>query len=281
MKVYSHNDADGRTSAAIVAKYYGYSAHDIEFIEMDYKKEVEVEKIFPGEKIFIVDFSFKPEVMREVRKRTSDIVWIDHHESCRDYDYYRDNLSGLRDLTNKGPSGCELTWQYFFKGDNYVPPAVMLIGDYDSWRLEDPDSLKFYEAMKTIDCSPLSDEWKTLLGNLSLNRIHELIDVGGYIIHYRDNYCRDIIDMFGYETEIDGIKAYATNLYRFGSPGFLEKFEQYPICISYIYDGEKFTVSLYSREINVMEIAKKYKGGGHFSAAGIVCKELPFKRSVK
>ncbi len=54
---------------------------------------------------------------------------------------------------------------------------------------------------------------------------------------------------------------------------------QYDILISYVFDGEKYTVSLYhgkNKELDLGAIAKQYKGGGHKGAAGFQCTELPF-----
>lgn len=275
MKVYHHNDLDGRCAAAIVKKYYG--SEPIEFIEMDYKKDVDVEVIGLGEKIVIVDFSFKPEVMKKVMEKLPDIVWIDHHKTCESYDYFSQGLNGLRDLTNKGLSGCELTWKYFYP-NTAIPEAVCLIGDYDSWRLSSSNSLKFYEAVKVIDNNPLSKEWDLLLSYEAASKVGELLKIGDSIINYRDNYCKSIMSMFGFETEIEGIKAYATNFYQFGSPGFVDNFKKYPICLAFIFDGKKFTVSLYSETVDVSEIAKKFGGGGHKGAAGFVCENLPFHK---
>jgi len=278
MKCYHHNDLDGRCAAAIVNKNF-QSKGPIEFIEMDYKKDVDVAAIQPNEKIVIVDFSFKPDVMKKIREKTSDIIWCDHHVTCKDYDYFNDNLPGLRDLTLKGLSGCELTWKYFFP-EQALPEAVCLIGDYDSWRLKNPNCFKFYEAMKTLDQSPKSLEWGVLFDPTNTQEITALINMGTAVLSYRDNLCRDLTDMFGFDTEIDGVKAYATNFYRFGSGGFLERFKNYPVCIAFIYDGKKYTVSLYSESVDVSAIAKKYGGGGHKGASGFICEKLPFTLGV-
>jgi nanoRNase/pAp phosphatase (c-di-AMP/oligoRNAs hydrolase) len=45
------------------------------------------------------------------------------------------------------------------------------------------------------------------------------------------------------------------------------------------FDGDEWIISLYSRNIDVSEIAKKYGGGGHKGAAGFHCKDLPFCKS--
>jgi hypothetical protein len=100
--------------------------------------------------------------------------------------------------------------------------------------------------------------------------------MGKSAIKYRDNYCAGLCKSYGHETEIDGQKAYACNQFMFGSGGFGERFNQYPVCLAYIHDGKKFSVSLYSTTIDVSIIAKKHGGGGHKGAAGFVCEELPF-----
>lgn len=84
---------------------------------------------------------------------------------------------------------------------------------------------------------------------------------------------------YGYETEIHGHAAYALNVYSMGSQGFPEPVrELYPVLIAYIYDGRRFTVSLYSTRVDVSQIAKAEGGGGHKEAAGFVCEKLPFER---
>lgn len=245
----------------------------MKFIEMDYKDTLNLEQVKECELVIIVDFSLRPEVMTELRKITEQIIWIDHHITAKYYPYQ--DLKGLRDFTEKGQSGCELTWRYFNK-DKEMPQSVALIGDYDAWRLSTaPTCFQFYEGMKLFtDLSPQSPLWEIIL--LKDDYSEQIIDAGKSAIKYRDNYCAEICKAFGYETEIRGQKAFATNFYRFGSGGFGELFNKYPLCIAYIHDGKKFTVSLYSTTIDVSEIAKHYGGGGHKGAAGFICHALPW-----
>ena len=59
--------------------------------------------------------------------------------------------------------------------------------------------------------------------------------------------------------------------------------DDFDIMITYVFDGEKYTVSLYTtkKDVNVAVIAKKYGGGGHPQAAGFVCSgiDLPIDLS--
>jgi uncharacterized protein len=267
-----HNDLDGKCSAAIVKR--AHKDVPIKFIEIDYKDPCPFERCL-NETVVIVDFSFKPDDMAKIINFSSHVTWIDHHATAKDYSYQ--NLPGLRNFKDKEEAGCELTWRFYFSSEP-VPMAVSLLGDYDKWSLSMRDSKVFYEGMKLQKTDPDSDIWDSLLSNYTA-LTSEIIHDGLTATLYRDNYCANVRKAFGYETTIDGNKAYATNIYMFGSGGFGEKFYQYPLCIAYIHDGNKFTVSLYSERVDVSAIAKNHGGGGHKGAAGFVCNTLPFTKA--
>ncbi len=260
--VFHHNDADGRCAAAIALLAYPGAT----CVELDYKDTVPVELIGPDGCI-IVDFSFKPSIMEAAQAR-GPVIWIDHHASAKDYGY---DVVGLRDFTDKGLSGCELTWKYF--NTEPMPYFVQLLGDYDSWRLKEPDSLAFYEGLKLEDQSPVAGIWDTLLSDVGNHFVNQVIKHGKVTTQYRDRYCAEMRKAFGYETELDGHRAYALNVQRFGSLAFDS---EHPLYIAYVHDGTRYTVSLYSKTIDVSVIAKKYGGGGHSGAAGFVCEKLPW-----
>lgn len=265
-----HNDLDGRCAAAIVYKATGYN---IRFYETNYGNPLPVVKDTDNV-IAIVDFSYPPDQMNELILLGRPIVWIDHHATARDYPYQ--HLMGLRDFEDKSRAGCELAWEFFFP-DKPVPDSVRLIGDYDKWKLQyDPACFQYYEGIKTISDSQYPEHpfWQTIL-NHNMNT-PEIVQKGVAAIDYRDQYCDGLCKSFGYETRLDGYDAYACNQYMFGSKGFGKRFEEYPICIAYIHDGKKFTVSMYSREVHVGQIAQRYGGGGHKGAAGFTCQVLPF-----
>ena len=273
MIIFYHNDPDGKCAAAIV--YQHYLANNMplpKLVEMDYAKPVPIDIIEKDEPIWIVDFSFKLDIMQQVAQKTLNVTWIDHHITAKDYGY---NFKGLRDFTEKGLSGCELTWKYLYPKQS-IPKAISLIGDYDAWRLQMPGHFEFYEGLKLEDLSPTSKFWIEIFSKDII--CNDIIEQGKTSIKYRDNYCSNLSRGYGYETEIDGHKAYALNAFMFGSKMFGERFKQYPLCVGYIHNGNKFTVSLYSETIDVSVIAKNHGGGGHIGAAGFICDKLPFRR---
>lgn len=275
MKIFYHNDLDGRCAAAIACRWNmkgPISFKDIDLIEVDYKDTIDVDKILANETVVIVDFSFKPEVMEKVLEQTSEIIWIDHHKTAFDYKYSK-QIDGFREI---GMSGCELAW-LFFRERKSMPRAVVLIGDYDKWALKfQSECFQFYEGLKMETTTPESGLWDRLFEDHH-ETVDRIIGQGKSVIKYRNNYCSKICHDFGYEIELDGHKAFATNFFQFGSKGFGDLMEQYDFCVAYIHDGKRFTVSLYSiKGVDVSEIAKKFGGGGHAGAAGFVTEKLPW-----
>lgn len=279
-----HNDLDGRCAAAVAINSDWGKARmmsgGILCVEMDYKDTLSLEMFDDGCEVVIVDFSLNPEIMAKLFEKGCMVTWIDHHATAAAYEYGKP-LPGLRDFRDKGRSGCELAWAYFNQNVEQ-PLAVSLIGDYDSWRLGfAPYCFEFYEGMKLQPgaSNPFSDLWTELLGGDDPSRrTAEIQRDGRTAIAYRDAYADGMRKSCGYATEIDGYRAYAMNVYGFGSKAFAEKTGEYPVCIAYIHDGTRFTVSLYSETVDVSAIAKAHGGGGHRGAAGFVCEALPFKK---
>lgn len=184
MICYHHNNLDGRCAAAIVLRRYP----ECRMREIDYKDNPDFSnEIKAGETVFIVDFSFKPEKMKELLAHKRGFIhWIDHHKTAKDYGY---DLMGLRDFSKPGKSGCELTWEYLFP-NNPMPEAVRLIGAYDTWRFDTEKYTKlFQEGMKLEDTNPLNSIWELLQNSWDSTKRVEAIRTNGLIAtKYRDNF---------------------------------------------------------------------------------------------
>jgi len=276
MKCFYHNDLDGRCAGAIVYRAVSRK-DDWEFIEVDYKDEIDIDKIEDGEKIVIVDFSFEPEVMEKVLLKTDDIIWIDHHKTSFEYKYSRE-LDGLR--LNEY-SGCELAWKYFMK-NRPIPYPVELIGDRDTWRWKHGTTTTYFnEGLKLYPHHPKDEIWDYLLSEnefLVFGWVKEIVEEGRTAARYRDVICEDYANNFGFETTFEGYRCFAIGLLMFGSQAFGERFDRYDICLAYEFLGDKWVVKLYSATVDVSAVAKKYGGGGHKGAAGFICSDLPFKK---
>ncbi len=275
-----HNDLDGRCAAAIVLSKF---RHARRMIGMDYQHAArfDVSEIEKGKTVVIVDFSFPPEVMTQIIERAGDVIWIDHHKTAFDYPYNTPEIKGIRSTE---AAACKLAWQFFY-ADTEVPRAVELISDRVNWNWNwrhGEETKLFNLGMEVRDTCPYSAIWADHGGGLLSNDCKPIFG----IIRYDGEIAKRLRDMQNiryrdqsFEVMFDGILAVANNLLS-GSESFGNAMSRYPICISFVFLGDCWRVSLYSNHVDVSEIAKRYGGGGHTGAAGFVCRELPFKKIV-
>jgi len=285
MKIIHHNDLDGRCAAAIVKKSLANQEDDgtgFTYIELDYKDEVPIDQVQPGEQIIIVDFSLKPPVMEKLLKVTDKILWIDHHKTAFEYEkVYSRTILGVR---SREAAACKLAWHWFFK-DKPLPETVELLSDYDNWDWKHGQKTKLFQlGMQTMPNGPHADIWAKMFHSDYIgttgedSMIRGIIERGEVVLGFREEFCETYAQSYGYKTTFEGYKCFVLPLYHFGLHAFGERINQYPLCISHVFDGNVWTVGLYSKKIDVSVIAKKHGGGGHVGAAGFPCKALPFTR---
>ena len=98
-----------------------------------------LDKLAKGDIVYIVDFSFEPDVFKQIVDKTNNcdwlgdtevdnIVWIDHHDSAiKKYENIGWELDDLIDgLRSTKASGCELAWIW-----SYCPEDILYAQDED------------------------------------------------------------------------------------------------------------------------------------------------------
>jgi oligoribonuclease NrnB/cAMP/cGMP phosphodiesterase (DHH superfamily) len=260
-----HNDNDGRASAAIVRRALG---SDVWLYEMDYSDSLPLEKILTADHIIIVDFSLSKDDMLKLAAYHR-LTWIDHHKTSIDeLKKIAEKWAGIR---NTQEAACVLTWQYFFPNDP-IPKGVILIGDRDIWRWAEKDTGAFNEGFYQLDTRPYNDNlWEPLLNDDPVF-VREIIEKGRQLREARIREIRRTIFRWGYPVTIEGYQTLAVNTHGSGDIGQHIRDLGYEIAYCYVdnfQNGELTTyVTLYSDEVDVSEIAKRFGGGGHFGAAG-------------
>ena len=297
MKCFYHNDADGKCAGFWVCWSAGLTRADrCEFIEMSYEKPFPMDTICPNEQIYIVDYSISPDKMRELLKITTDVTWIDHHKTAIEkYDGFEYDIRGLR---YDGIAACMLTYCYlhhmtdrgFDETKRFdismtkdAPVFTKLIADWDVWKFDyGDDTRKFITAFNSYDFRPESEEWARFFNTGLRHGVTtetEMIKEGAAMIKYRDGWAKSYLERFGFETEFEGLKCFAVNLGNCNSEYFKSLPEgKYDAFMPFAFNGEKWTVSMYSTTHDISDICKKHGGGGHAKAAGFTCVELPFKK---
>lgn len=294
MIIFHHNDLDGRCSAfwCTFVKDDGRK----KFIEVNYGFNIDFEKeIEPDEKVYVVDFSFEPEDMKKILKITKNIVWIDHHiTAIAKYDKFSEEIPGLRHAGNI--AACALTYIYLNVLTNQgegnivesfstgmfdkVPFFTKLISDWDSWTLQLTPTKKFVIGCELYTTNPENIFWTKLYSSKEF--MYKIIEEGEVCIKYRDEWSKELLKSYGFEVEFEGYKCFAVNLGRCNSDYFksVGGTDKYDILIPFIFNGKKWSVSLYSGHngVDVSKIAMKYGGGGHRGASGFSVDTLPFER---
>jgi len=269
MKCFYHNDLDGKCAAAIINKHF--NEFDCSFIPVDYKEPFPIDTIKKNEQVIIVDFSLEStKLFDKLLKITDDVIWIDHHKTAIEK-YKGYEVAGIR---KNGTAGCVLTWQYFYPNLE-VPKLVEMLGHHDVWDFSKygKDLEKLQCGIMLYDTDPESPNWDKWLEDKTLPR---LLEEGTIALKYRTNFYRDLVKEYSFRTKFEGYDAVCCNAGLNGPQIFDSLKKEYDIMITFIFDGEKFNVSLYTEKnnIDVSKIAKKYGGGGHKAASGFTIKNI-------
>jgi oligoribonuclease NrnB/cAMP/cGMP phosphodiesterase (DHH superfamily) len=127
--IYHRKCMDGKMSFYIARKFLSQFGriNDCSYYEMDYE-----DKDIPdctGKNVAIFDFSFKREVVQEIRAKSKSFILLDHHKTA--LDIVGDEPNCIVDLKE---SGATLAWKYFFGPDSEIPDVVKIIKNRDTFR---------------------------------------------------------------------------------------------------------------------------------------------------
>lgn len=234
-----------------------------------YPKEVR------GKDVYLVDFCYKPEVMKELQSAALSVTIIDHHKT---------SLPALRfsdkHLFALNHSGAVLSWKYFYPGKP-VPKLLKYVEDTDIWKFKLPKSKEVFEAIYSYPSSfPMWNKLATLCE--SNERRKRLINEGRALLRRLEKSTENAVD--GAEKiEFEGYKCLIANAPRDVSHlGHALVVKKPPIGIVWSRRHGKIIVSLRSNgKVDVAKIAEKYGGGGHKAAAGFSWEAKSFLRFPK
>ena len=147
--------------AAALAAWVFY-AGQAEFLALDHGdvKSVADLPALAGRAIYILDFSFSPEIMRSIEERAAKLVLLDHHKSAADRLLGFVSRCGSVHFDLK-KSGARLAWEFFLPAQP-LPDLVRFVEDRDIWVWQYPQSAGFLAA---LDMEPLEFlRWREIAG---------------------------------------------------------------------------------------------------------------------
>jgi uncharacterized protein len=136
--------------AAALAAWLFYEGR-AQFLGLDHGdiKSVDDLPVLTGRAVYILDFSFSPDIMRGIADRAAKLVLLDHHKSAAD------KLSGFVSgfacrcgviHFDMHKSGARLAWE-FFQPARPLPDLVRFVEDRDIWVWQYPESAGFLAAL--------------------------------------------------------------------------------------------------------------------------------------
>ena len=234
--------------------------------------------------MWFVDYSFKDSTLwildKLVYEKHCHVIWIDHHTSSLNLEKKEKFAKTIVGIRKEGISGAALTYMYCYNKEfNDIPYYIKLVSDYDCWQYKlEPDTTFFKIGMETVNFDALDEVWTDFYDDNG-DILGLLINKGKLIKGFIDNDNTYYREHFAYESIINGIKCLVVNK-KTNSWVFGDKYSEYPLVMVWVFDGSKFTYSIFSsnKNIDCSKIAESYGGGGHKGAAGFSSTDLLFKK---
>jgi len=214
--------------------------------------------------VYILDFSFKREVMQEIAKSARSVTLIDHHKTAQENILHIDNV---KTIFNMQKSGAVLSWEYFHTTE--VPPLLLYVQDMDLWKNELAYTKEISAGLATIPMKFSS--WEKVL-----ERPDKLVKIGKIVLTREAKLLAQVIE-HKHSMSISGIDGLACNAgYEYANElGNKLARESGTFGAVYSFDGSGWKISLRSvGEFDVAALAEEYGGGGHKNSAGFIVSEL-------
>ena len=231
-----------------------------------------------GRDIYIVDFSYPAQMLKDLCDQANDVTVLDHHESAikKLKEGFPDLASMPENLTlilDNDLSGAGLAWLHFNCFDP-IPPIVRYVQDRDLWRFEFPETKAYCAALIN---RKQSIEAYTSIDNKEATKL--LISEGSALLIAQEtqlhSLCRNMRDIIINGWTVPTVNCPAHLVSELGSKIMSE---YAPPFVAMYYDGathRHWSLRSTSEAVAVSGIAETFKGGGHRNAAGFVT-ELNF-----
>ncbi|HEY4496660.1 MAG TPA: DHHA1 domain-containing protein [Candidatus Paceibacterota bacterium] len=219
-----------------------------------------------GKDVYMIDFSYKEQVIKKMLSEVKSLTIIDHHVSAEKV------VKSLKNhLYAIDHSGAVLAWKYFHPNKK-VPKLLAYIEDGDLWkfRLKNAKELIAFLITQSLDFK----NWNKLYKDFESADVRkEFVKRGVVIINYESKVIQKAI-MTADLVKFEGYKVMASNsAFLISEIGHALVNKTPPIGIIYSISGGSVKVSLRSNgKVDVSKIAVKYGGGGHKAASGFVFK---------
>jgi oligoribonuclease NrnB/cAMP/cGMP phosphodiesterase (DHH superfamily) len=270
--IYHGNCADGFSAAWCFWRKYRDGADYVAGVYQQDPPDV------TGRDVYLVDFSYKAPVVRDMLKVANSVTLIDHHKTA--IDDLRPVFEPLEfDAMAYGTerravwycdlnrSGATLAWDFLFPGEQR-PPLLGHVEDRDLWRFKLPGTREIQAFVFSHEYT--FEQWDKMM---SADQVELLkMTAAGAAIerkHHKDvaelvGVCKRRMVIAGHDVPVASLPytlvSDAAHLMAHG--------EAFAACYWDTAEGRTFGLRATDEGADVSEVAKQYGGGGHAKAAG-------------
>lgn len=264
--LYHANCSDGIAAAWVVNQF-------VEGVVINravvYNREPDY-NLVAGKHLYIVDFSFPIDTLKELEEITLSLTLIDHHETAqnrlKDFVPSKESTKILIDLNY---CGATLVWKYFTDSDDF-PWHLKLIQDHDLWIKECEDTNPFIEYIGLYGNNPKS--YDKVINEVSKE---EILLVGRHLYANKEKLAsstarRSTLEVIEFDDQtflVPVVSCPPELASLVGHKMCVER--RAPFSISYFDSGKSRHYSVRGAgEFNCAKFAESLGGGGHYNAAG-------------
>ena len=254
-----HADCDDGFGAAYAA--WLSLGDGAEYQPVYYGDQIATDRLM-GRQVFILDFSFPPDVLRDMAQHAAKIVLLDHHKSAAEQWSSIAPIPNVALQFDMDRSGAQLAWDYFHVG-SVRPPLIDHIGDRDLWRFALTDTKAFCAGLSLI---PMSfDSWQAASAHPQ-----ELITKGQTVLEVLQRQIDSALRKNLRPVILCGYRGLAANAISNTSEiGQAIAKRSGTFSLTFFIKGDEAICSLRSiAPFDVSVIATHYGGGGHAQASG-------------
>lgn len=254
-----HADCDDGFGAAYAA--WLSLGDGAEYQPVYYGDKIEPDRL-AGRQVFILDFSFSPDVLSDMAQHASKIVLLDHHKSAAEQWTCIEPAPNVELHFDMDRSGAQMAWDYFHAGAAR-PALIDHIGDRDLWRFSLADTKAFCAGLSLIPMSFAS--WQD-----AATHPEDLIAKGHTVLEVLQRQIDSALRKDLRPVTLCGHQGLATNAISNTSEiGQAIAKRSGTFSLTFFIKGDEAICSLRSiAPFDVSVIATHYGGGGHAQASG-------------
>jgi len=254
---------DGFASAYVAWTILG---DNVRYIPVSYYDKVPNIK---NGRILVCDFSFKEKETKKLIEDNEYFYNIDHHITAVD------NLKNIDDshkYFDMEHSGAILTWKYFYP-DTEPPEFLNYIEDYDLWKFKFDNTKSFNAVLRQVPFNFI--KWSKFSNKKYLDK---MLKKGKIIIEYQNSIISYQLKHVFIRKQKIGLNEY--NIAYLNTNHLINEIANKAVldldcdfCVIYSYDEcnnlTRFSLRSCDNKVDVSNIAKLLKGGGHRNASGL------------